>query len=158
MNTVSAEQLKTMDTQADAHIKGWSFTALIGNLAPPPFDTIAIGMVFAGMGANLSSIYGVNRSARELFTIGKSMAKGIGAVAVAGHIGTGMLKWIPGLNIWVALLVQPPLVAAVTYAVGNAFKQYYRVLVSEDIILTPDEMKKLAMEALQSKLGHGRVF
>jgi uncharacterized protein (DUF697 family) len=153
MSVPTKEELNEMDESADFEIKGWSLLSLVGNLAPPPFDTIAVGACFAGLGADLAKVYDVEVEWDQLKLLGKSMAKGIGAVVAAGYFGSGLLKWIPGLNIWVALLVQPPIVAAVTYSVGNAFKRYYRIVITEGRYLTPEEMRKLAETEFKTKLG-----
>ena len=72
--------------------------------------------------------------------------------SVASQIGTGLLKLIPGVNIWVALLIQPPIVAAVAYSAGSAFKEYYRISITEGRDLTPEQVQRLATSALRGKL------
>jgi len=47
-------KLTTMDEQADNAIANWSLTALAANLLPPPFDMMAVGVVFGKMGARLT--------------------------------------------------------------------------------------------------------
>lgn len=150
---ISDSQLKEMDEKADQIIRNWSLGALAANLLPPPFDCIAVGAAFARMGARLGEIYGEKVSWSALKKIGKAMAKGVLAVVGAGYVGTGLLKYIPGVNVWIALLVQPPLVAAVAWSVGSAFKQYYHVKISDGRHLTAEEMQQLAEAALNQKLA-----
>ncbi len=145
--------LHKMDQQADEAIANWSFAALAANLLPPPFDMMLVGTVFAKMGARLAEIYGVKVSWPVLKSIGMSMAKGVGTVLTAGYIGTGLLKYVPGVNVWVALLVQPPIVAAVAYSTGNAFKKYFHTTLTEGRDLTPEEVRELAEMALREKLA-----
>jgi len=132
------EKVRQMDEKADAVIAGWSLGAFAANLLPPPFDTMAIGAVFAKLGAD----------------IGKVIGTGVGGVAAASYVGTGLLKWIPGVNVWVALLIQPPIVAAISYAAGNTFKNYYRIHITEGRDLTPDEIKEMAESHFRSKIGN----
>lgn len=153
MAVPNKNELKAMDETADFKIKGWSLVSLIGNLAPPPFDAIAAGACFAALGADLAKVYHIEIEWEQLKLIGRSIAKGIGSVAAAGYFGTSLFKWIPGLNIWVALLVQPPIVAAITYSVGSAFKRYYRIFITEGRCLTPEEMRDLAEIEFKSKLA-----
>jgi len=84
-----------------------------------------------------------------------SMAKGIGGVLAASYVGTGLLKHDPGVNIWVALLIQPPMVAAVSYSVESAFKQYFHLRITDRRDLTPDQVGELAEAALHAKLSVG---
>lgn len=151
--SVSNSELMEMDERADTIIRNWSFGALAANLLPPPFDYIAVGASFARMGARLGEVYGEKISWPILKKIGKAIAKGVGAVIGASYIGTGLLKYVPGVNFWVALLVQPPLVAAVAWSAGSAFKQYYHVKLSDGRDLSPEEMRDLAESALNAKLS-----
>jgi uncharacterized protein (DUF697 family) len=142
-----------MDEKADEIIAGWSFGALAANLLPPPFDMMAVSTVFAKMGARLAEIYEVHVSWSVLKTLAKSMVKGVGSVGVASYVGTSLFKYVPGVNLGVALLLQPPIVGAVAYATGNAFKKYFHTVVTGGADLTPDEVRKLAEATLLSKLS-----
>lgn len=145
-------QLHMMDEQADTAIANWCFAALAANLLPPPFDIMAVGTVFGKMGVRLAEIYDVRVSWPVMKSLGKSMGKGVGAVLMASYVGTGLLKYVPGVNIWVALLIQPPMVAAVAYSVGKAFKQYFHIRLTEGRDLTPDQVRELAEAHLREKL------
>lgn len=147
------EEVQQMDAKADKIIAGWSFGALAANLLPPPFDTMAVGAVFAKLGAALGSVYGVTLSWDALVDIGKAIATGIGGVVTASWVGTGLFKYIPGVNLWVALLIQPPMVAALAYAAGNVFKEYYRIHITEGRDLTPEQIKKMAKAHFRSKIA-----
>jgi hypothetical protein len=60
---------------------------------------------------------------------------------------------MPGVNIWVALLAQPPIVAAIAYSVGCYFKAYYRILKTEGRALSPEELRELTAQALRKRIG-----
>ena len=120
---MNPEALGAMDEKADQIIARWSFAALAVNLAPPPFDVVAVGAVFAKMGQRLASIYGVQMNRTVLRDLGVAIASGTGTVFAGYYVGTGLMKYIPGVNIWIALLVQPPVVGALAYASGHTFKQ-----------------------------------
>jgi len=153
MNKLSlTDTLAMKDEEADRIIKGWTFGSLVGNLLPPPFDSIVVAGAFARMGQAIGKVYGVPVDFKLLKDMGGSMAKGVGTVAGASYIGSGIFKWIPGVNIWVALLVQPPLVAAIAFSVGNAFKKFYRIRILEGRDLTPAEIREIAEGYLAKKL------
>ena len=152
---INKEELQEMDKQADKVIANWSFRALAANLLPPPFDIIVVGTVFAKMGARLGEIYEVRVSWSILKSIGKAIATGIGAVVAGGYVGTGLLKYIPGVNIWVALLVQPPMIAAVAFAAGKVFKQYYHTRITEGRDLSPEQIREQAAREFGQKLSTG---
>lgn len=149
---ISSEKLELMNKSADKTINGWTFGAFAANLLPPPFDLIAVGAVFAKLGHRLGEIYGVKVNLGLLKKMGRSMAKGIGGAVAASYIGTSIFKYIPGVNIWVALLIQPPIVAAISHSVGRAFKEYYNIYLTEGKNLTVEQMKDLAEGYLKSKL------
>src|SRR5262245_43327237 len=128
---MDVKSLQAMDEQADKVIAHWSFAALGANILPPPLDMLAVGSVFATMGARIASIDGIHVSRAALRNIGLAVAKGLGGVLAGYYVGTGLLKYVPGVNVWVAVLVQPPVVGAVAYAAGQAFKQYYHAVILE---------------------------
>lgn len=144
-------KLREMDQEADRTIANWSFAGLVANLAPPPFDLVAVAAVFARMGLRLGNIYGVETDWATVRTIGTSIVTGMGAVLGAAYVATGLLKWIPGVSLWAALLVQPPMVGAIAYAAGHAFKEYFRAQL-EGRVLTSDQIGDLAGVALREKL------
>src|SRR5262249_37596248 len=122
---MDTEALDRMDEEADGVIAHWSFAALGAKVLPPHFDMLAVWGVFAVVGARIGSFYGVQMSRPVLRDLGVAVANGIGGVLAAYYVGWGFLKYIPGVNVWIALLVQPPVVGAVAYAAGHVFKLYY---------------------------------
>lgn len=147
------EDVKLMDEQADALIAGWSFGAFAANLLPPPFDTLAVATVFAKLGAAIGEVYGVKLSWDTLMDMSKAISTGVGSVIAAAWVGTSLFKYIPGVNLWVALLVQPPIVAALAYAAGNSFKDYYRIHITEGRDLTPEQIQEMAKAHFHSRFG-----
>lgn len=148
-----SEDVQRMDQKADEIIGGWTFGALVANFLPPPFDTIAVAVVFAKLGAAIGEVYGVTLSWDTLMDMGKAIAAGVGSVATAAYVGTSLFKYIPGVNIWVALLVQPPVVAAIAYAAGNSFKDYYRLRITEGRDLTPEQIREMAKSHFRNQIG-----
>lgn len=138
--------------QANKVIAGWSVGSLVGNLLPPPFDLMCVAGAYAKMGWEIAKVYGVVIDFDELRRIAKVMLKGILAVGAAAHIGTGIFKWVPGVNVAVALLIQPPIVAATSYAVGQGYKQYFEFRLNGKN-LSDEEVREIAEKALKSKIG-----
>lgn len=151
--TIDKQILHEMDVKADKIIAAWTFGSLVANLLPPPFDYMAVGASFAKMGVSLGEAYEIPISTDALKSIGKAIAKGVAGVAGAAYIGSGFFKYIPGLNLWVALLIQPPIVAKVAYSASKAFKEYYHIKRSGGKDLTPEEMRELAIKALKERLN-----
>lgn len=147
------QDISKMDKAADKVIARWSMGALVANLLPPPLDTMAVATVFARLGAAIGEVYEVKLNWNALVSISKSIAAGIAAVATAGYIGTSLFKYIPGLNIWVALLVQPPIIGAITYSVGNVFKDYYRFHITKGRDLSTEELKEIAESYFRGRIN-----
>ena len=103
------------------------------------------------MGLKIAEIYNADITWSEIKRIGMLLAKGLGAVAAASYAGTSLLKYVPGVNIWVALLMQPPLVGAMTYAAGHSYKTYFEIVLTKGRKLTDDELKKLAEQAFMTR-------
>lgn len=146
------EKLRKMEEEADRVISRWSFGALMGDLLPPPFDTMAIIGAIARMGTRLAKVYEVPIDKSTLKGVAGAIYRGIRGVAFASTVGTELLKLIPGMSIWVGLLIQPPIVAAITYTVGETFKEYFHTRIKKGQGLSPEEISRLAEAALREKL------
>lgn len=103
------------------------------------------------MGWEIAKIYEVDITWGEVKRIGMVLAKGLGAVAAASYVGTGLFKYVPGVNIWVALLVQPPIVGAMSYAAGQSYKKYFEIVLSKGKKLTDEEIRQIAESAFLSR-------
>lgn len=148
---VSEARLNTMNEKADKVIATSSLGSLAGNLLPPPFDSMAVGAAIARMGIEIAKAYEVEVTWDEMKRIGMILAKGLGAVATASYIGTGLFKYVPGVNVWVALLVQPPIVGAMTYAAGQSYKQYFITMHRGLGNLTEEQLKDIASKAFLAR-------
>lgn len=143
--------LEMMNKEADAVIFKWSAGGMLGNaLFLPPFDYVAEAAAMAKMGYEISKVYGLQIGTAELKEIAKTVLKGIGAVGTAGRVALGILKYVPGVNVGV-LFIQPPLVAALSYATGKTYKNYCVSLLVSDRKLTNDEIKRIAKQAYTDK-------
>lgn len=146
-------KLGKMDEKADEVITGWSFGSLAGNLLPPPFDMLAVASAFGAMGFKLSKVYEVPTTKGEMVRIGKVIAKGIASVTGAAYVGTSIFKYIPGVNIWVALLMQPVMVGAMAFSAGKTYKEYFHFRISQGKELTDEELRSIAEVALKKRVG-----
>jgi hypothetical protein len=126
--TDAEEKLRKSDEKADRIAKWFSLGAGGVNLLPPPLDIMAVGSTFALMGRQIARAYEVKIDRHVLRTAGISMAGGMTGVVSAGWGGTELIKAVPGMSVWVGLLVQPPMVAAIAYAVAATWKYYFRVV------------------------------
>jgi len=122
------ERLRESDKKADMLTRRFAIGAGMVNLMPFPADTIAVGLVFARMGQKIAKAYDVRFDRQILRTAGITMAEGVLAAVGASWGGTSLLKMIPGLSVWVGLLIQPPLVAAIAYSVAATWKYYFHVV------------------------------
>ena len=150
------ERLREMDRKADSVIRRWSFGSLAANLLPPPFDTVMVAAAFARMGERIGAAYEMKLTRRELKAVSRALLAGTSGVVLASKIGTDLFKFVPGVNIWVALLIQPPIVGAIGYSVGQGFKSYYQLRIIEGAELTPAQLQEvtaIAAKALKVRLG-----
>lgn len=148
------QQLVTMDACADEAISNWSIGAVAANILPPPFAEKALGTVFTKVVEDLSNIYerkgdlprsqDIGNITRELIEVWKDEQNGKTAY-------NSYLKYIPGINIWFALVMQPEMVTAITESVGDAFKKYFHALL-ESSDLPMEEVTKIAKDSLREKL------
>lgn len=87
---------------------------------------MAVVSAMAKMGYDIAMIYeDVKMDKNELLRLAKIIFKGASSVGLAANIGTSLLKYIPGVNVAVALLIQPPIVMALTYTAGKSYKKYF---------------------------------
>jgi uncharacterized protein (DUF697 family) len=126
--TDAEEKLRRSDQEADRIAKRFSLGAGAANLLPPPLDTMAVASTFALMGRRIAKAYGVKIDRQVLGTAGMAMAQGVLAGAGASWGGTELLKAVPGMSVWVGLLIQPPIVAAIAYAAAETWKYYFHVV------------------------------
>lgn len=152
------KKIEIMDKEADKVILKWSAGGLIGNLAPPPFDSIAVVSAMAKMGYDIAIIYeDVEFTKDEAWQLAKLVLKAMRSVGFAAKLGTNLLKYIPGVNVWVALFVQPPIVAAMSYTTGQSYKKYYRTIQLTGKKPEDSEMVKFAKSIFKQKLEEAKI-
>ena len=61
------------------------------------------------------------------------------------------LKYVPGVNIWMALVIETDVVTAITESVGTAFKEYFHALLNSDS-MSMEQVKSIAKDSLREKL------
>jgi len=152
----SITQMVASDMKADRIIKRFALTAGAFNLLPPPFDTLTVGATFARMGQQMADAYDVKLTWNVLRTSGIAMAEGIGAVAGGVWAGNTLLKLIPGVNVWVALLIQPPLVGAMAYSVGNTWKYVFHSICAGGKGPDNAEIREIVSINFRNRLRHLR--
>lgn len=90
---------------------------------------MAVVTAMAKMGYDIAMIYeDVKRDKNELLRLAKIIFKGASSVSLAANIGTSLFKYVPGVNVVVALLIQPPIVMALTYTAGKSYKKYFSTI------------------------------
>ncbi|GAB7106616.1 hypothetical protein JCM4814A_49300 [Streptomyces phaeofaciens JCM 4814] len=155
--TDADRRLKESDRRADRIGRRFSIGAGAANLLPPPMDAIMVGATFARMGQQMAKAYDVEISWQVLRTAGIAMAEGIAAVAGAMWGGTALLKAVPTMSVWVALLIQPPLVAAIAYSVATTWKYYFHVVCAGGRGPDNAELREFVTIALRGRLHQART-
>ncbi|MGB8382667.1 MAG: hypothetical protein WCG47_15730 [Dermatophilaceae bacterium] len=145
--------LRASDQIADRVAMRFSIGAGAANLLPPPADMIAVGTTFAMMGRQIAKAYDLRVDREILRTAGISMAQGIAAASGAAYGGTQLVKAFPGMSVWVGLLIQPPLVAAIAYAVAATWKFYFHVVSAGGRGPDNAELREFVITMFRNKLG-----
>lgn len=152
---MNEHNLEEMDKKADEAISNSSFGAFAASILPRPFDRFALEAIISTVGVRLARIYEVENNQPDsdnLKDIGGSIARGIKGGLPDRQATNGMLKYIPGVNIWLTSVAQPEVITALTHSVGTTFKEYFHSqLVNHP--LTCDEVNKLAEKTFRNRLG-----
>lgn len=150
------QTLQKMDEQADEAVAKWSMGALVVNMLPPPFNLKAMSKVIVEISEDLSEIYQVEKDHLLFKDMAGTMARNLREACKAEPEVTQTkldpLKYIPGVNIWVAVMMQPHTVEAVTHSVGHAFKQYFHAQM-ENHHIEPEAVCRLATESFRETLS-----
>lgn len=155
-----------MDQQADEAIANWSLGTVMVNLLPPPLVQKALGKVVYEIGEDLSAIYKVEKNPPLFKDIAGAVASNLTAayrsepMVTQSHLD--QLKYIPGINIWVGLVMQPHTATAMTRSVGDAYKQFFHAQV-ENRIMRAEDIARIAADSFRENLtnysqAHPRVF
>lgn len=145
-----------LDERADRIIMKYSIVGGAWNLLPTPFDVLATTGTFSKMATELASVYGVMIPGARARQIGSAIATGtasvMGTAMGIAYVGSRLLKYIPGYGFGVSLLVQAPMVGAISYAAGETLKDYFQKA-KEGRDLTVNEFRDSFVRTLKSKLG-----
>jgi uncharacterized protein (DUF697 family) len=145
-----------LDERADRIIMKYSVVGGAWNLLPTPFDVLATTGTFSKMATELASVYGVMIPGSRARQIGSAIATGtasvMGTAMGIAYVGSRLLKYVPGYGFGVSLLVQAPMVGAVSYAAGETLKDYFRKA-KEGRDLTVNEFRDSFVRTLKRKLG-----
>jgi uncharacterized protein (DUF697 family) len=141
-----------LDQRADRIILKYSLVGGAWNLLPMPFDVMGATGTFSKMATELASVYGVMIPGARSRQIGTAIATGTASVMGISYVGSKLLKYIPGYGFGLSLLVQAPVVGAISYAAGETLKDYFRKA-KEGRDLTVREFQESFVRTLKSKVG-----
>jgi uncharacterized protein (DUF697 family) len=147
-------QLKEKDAQADEAIANWSLGAVVANILPPPFAEKALKVVFGKIVEDLSHIYGKEApQPQEVGSVTRGVIQYCKSEEGSDQNGRDHLKYIPGVNVWMALAIQPQTMSAAAHSVGEAFKQYFHAQL-DNRQLSLVEVENVAKQSLRTRLHH----
>jgi uncharacterized protein (DUF697 family) len=145
-----------LDERADRIIMKYSVVGGAWNLLPTPFDVLATTGTFSKMATELASVYGVMIPGSRARQIGSAIATGtasvMGTAMGLAYVGSKLLKYVPGYGFGVSLLVQAPMVGAVSFAAGETLKDYFQKA-KQGRDLTVSEFRDSFVNTLKRKLG-----
>ncbi|HKY26962.1 MAG TPA: hypothetical protein VJM12_03365 [Pyrinomonadaceae bacterium] len=150
------QALARMDEQADKAIANRSLSALMVNMLPPPLVHRALGKVVFEIGEDLSEIYAVEKDT-PLFkdlagAVVDDLTKAYKSQPDENQSHLEHLKYIPGVNIWVGMMMQSHTATAVTRSVGHAFKHYFHAQVEKRNV-DPQEVAQIAANFFRETLS-----
>jgi uncharacterized protein (DUF697 family) len=145
-----------LEERADRIIMKYSVVGGVTNLLPTPFDVLATTGTFSKMATELASVYSVMIPGARARQIGSAIATGtasvMGSAMGIAYVGSRLLKYVPGYGFGVSLLVQAPMVGAISYAAGETLKDYFRKA-KEGRDLTVNEFRDSFVRTLKRKMG-----
>lgn len=145
-----------LDERADRIILKYSIVGGAVNVLPTPFDVLATTGTFSKMATELASVYGVMMPGTRARQIGSAIATGtasvMGSTMGIAYVGSRLLKYVPGYGFGVSLLVQAPMVGAISFAAGETLKDYFQKA-KEGRDLTVNELRDSFVHTLKRKLG-----
>ena len=115
-----------LDKKADGIVGRYALVSGAWNVLPPPLDMMGVSATFAKMVTELAGVYQVIVSSSRARQMGWAIATTTASVLGIAFAGSRLVRLIPGGG-WVASLVlQAPLVGAVSWAAGDALKDYFK--------------------------------
>jgi len=115
-----------MDKKANMIVARYAIVSSAWNVLPPPFDLMGVAATFAKMATELAGVYQVIVSNSRARQMGWAIATTTASVLGVAYAGSRLVKLIPGVSWLAALLVQAPIVGAVTWAAGDALREYFK--------------------------------
>jgi len=114
-----------LDKKADMIIARYTVVSTASNVLPFGLDVVAVTAVFAKMTTELAGVYQVLVSNKRARQMGWAIATTTGTVLGVVFAGSRLAKLIPG-GYFFGVLVQAPIVGAVSWAAGDALKHYFK--------------------------------
>jgi uncharacterized protein (DUF697 family) len=115
-----------MDSKANAVIMRYALVSGAWNILPPPLDMMGVVGTFAKMATELAGVYQVIVSSTRARQMGWAIATSTASVLGVAGVTARLVRFIPGGGILASLLVQAPIVGAVSWAAGDALKHYFK--------------------------------
>ncbi len=114
-----------LDKKADMIIARYTVVSTASNILPFGLDVVAVTAAFTKMTTELAGVYQVLVSNKRARQMGWAIASTTGTVLGAAYAGSRLAKLIPG-GYFFGVLVQAPIVGAVSWAAGDVLKQYFK--------------------------------
>jgi uncharacterized protein (DUF697 family) len=114
-----------LDKRADMIIARYTVVSTASNVLPFGLDVVAVTAVFAKMTTELAGVYQVLVSNKRARQMGWAIATTTGTVLGVVFAGSRLAKLVPG-GYFFGVLVQAPIVGAVSWAAGDALKHYFK--------------------------------
>jgi len=114
-----------LDKKADMIIARYTVVSTASNVLPFGLDVVAVTAVFAKMTTELAGVYQVLVSNKRARQMGWAIATTTGTVLGVVFAGSRLAKLIAG-GYFFGVLVQAPIVGAVSWAAGDALKHYFK--------------------------------
>lgn len=114
-----------LDKKADLIVARYSVVSAAMNILPLPFDVMGVTGTFSKMATELAGIYQVIVSNKRARQMGWAIASTTASVLGLAYAGSKLAKFIPG-GYWIATAAQAPLVGAISWAAGDALKNYFK--------------------------------
>ena len=114
-----------LDKKADLIVARYSVVSAAMNILPLPFDVMGVTGTFSKMATELAGVYQVIVSNKRARQMGWAIASTTASVLGLAYAGSKLAKFIPG-GYWIATAAQAPLVGAISWAAGDALKNYFK--------------------------------
>ena len=114
-----------LDKKADLIVARYSVVSAAMNILPLPFDVMGVTGTFSKMATELAGVYQVIVSNKRARQMGWAIASTTASVLGLAYAGSKLAKFIPG-GYWIATAAQAPLVGVISWAAGDALKNYFK--------------------------------